>query len=641
MTGESSSHSLNKLMRPWLPNIAINDNAPAVDERLGKLIGYSHVPKGPWENLQYRRKLVEMAMQSPSMQQELWILCRRDILFFINSFLYVFEPRRPAVLPFITWDFQDRAILLMDQFVGKRDIGLEKSRDMGATWIYLTVFFHRWLFFPRQTFGLVSRTEDLVDSKDDPDCLMWKIDFHLENLPDWMRPPTTRVRLNIKNEANNSIISGYSATQDVGRGGRKTAFGMDELAAFAVNDGFNAWASTQHVTDCRIMVSTPKGKAGIFAEQMLSRDVSMVKISMHWSQHPMKRRGLYRATNEELERIDKTYTFPSDYDFVLDGKLRSPWYDEECRRHPIPALIAQELDIDYAGSGFPFYDAGMIQAHAQTYAMEPFMRGELDFDRESHDPKWAEHSHGRLRLWINLTADDEPPHNHDYIIGCDIATGKGGDQSTNSVASIMNKTTREKVGEMAIGNQTPEEFADTVMALRKWFRGPSGIAFLIWEDNGPGGQFARRMLSLAGGMARIYWRETEKVVTGKVTKYPGYYTNRDNKRLLLGEYGRAIREAEMVNRSHPALEEMLHYRHMPNGSVEHDRSQATLDPTAAGANHGDRVIADALLWKAVGAIRVEDRKSDTTPKKPPYGSMAWRFEQENVFQTQAREEAWM
>jgi hypothetical protein len=78
-----------------------------------------------------------------------------------------------------------------------------------------------------------------------------------------------------------------------------------------------------------------------------------------------------------------------------------------------------------------------------------------------------------------------------------------------------------------------------------------------------------------------------------------------------------------INHSLPALDEMLHYVHMPDGSIEHDRAKSTMDPTAAGENHGDRVIADAVAWRAVGSTPAHDPKKQEAD--PPYNSMAWRL----------------
>lgn len=615
-------------------NISLNENAPPVDEDLARMPHYFHVPKDPVPNLYYRETILELAEDNVDFQQQLWIASSRDELFFVNTFLYVFEPREAVVLPFITWPFQDETFIHMDKAIGKTDMGVEKSRDMGISWMFLTAFFYRWMFRSRQTFGLVSRTEDAVDKRDDPDTLMWKLDFHLDNLPYWMRPDYERLRLSLKNNANNSVISGYAATGDVARGGRKTAFGFDEAASWNIDDGFAAWASTQHVTNSRVMVSTPKGMAGIFAEQMKKKDAEMLKLSLHWSLHPDKVIGLYRSTNGELEIIDDEYDFPPDYPFVLDGKLRSPWYDRECRRHPVPALISQELDIDYGGSGFPFFNAKAVDDHARKFACEPFIVGDIDYD-EDHEPTFREMKGGPLRVWLHLTVEKKPPA-ADYVIGCDVATGTAGEQSTNSTASIVNKATGEKVGEYAINSQYPDKFADTVIALRKWFSGPSGDAFVGWERNGPGYQFGKHFME--NSPHRVYYRESLDQHGGKTTKSPGWHSGKTEKRLLLGEYGKAIDRAMFVNHSLVALDEMLHYIHLPDGKIEHDRSQSTLDPTSAGENHGDRVIADALAWRLAEVKPGKQEKEKQTA--PPYGSMAWRFRQQDE-RARRIQEAWL
>ena len=601
----------------------LNENAPDVTKEIEESPFYGLVPKDPLQNLAFRRCLNQLAFEDEELRRELWIACKRDELFFINTFLYVFEPRESVDYPFITWPFQDRVFVLFEKAVGRTDMGVEKSRDMGLSWMFLTTFFYRWVFRPRQTFGLVSRNEDSVDKTDDPDCLMWKLDYHYKNLPAWMRPRWNRTKMSMKNLDNSSVITGYSATQDVARGGRKTAFGMDELASWQIDSGYSAWASTQHVTNSRIVVSTPHGLAGIFADQMKNENAAMLKVSVHWTEHPEKQKGLYKFTDDQLDIIDTQYDYPSDYSFVSDGKLRSPWYDEECRRHPMEQLIAQELDIDYGGSGFPFFNAAMIDSHGAMYGMEPLAVGELDFDRESFEPSWRPQKGGSLRVWQKLTVDDEPPHVFDYVIGCDIATGTGG--ATNSVASVMAKETGEKVAELVTNSMFPDLFADQVIALRKWYSGPRGDAFVIWEANGPGLQFGKHFMQ--NSAHRVYYRTNQKVHSGRPSKVPGWHSDRDSKRQLLGDYAKYLSRGSVINRSIVALEEMLHYIYDPSGSIDHDRSKVTTDPTSAGDNHGDRVIADALAAHMVkhrtAVLQQEQKRVD--PMKPPSGSMAYRF----------------
>ena len=108
---------------------------------------YSSVPKTLKENLEFRRKICASATDI-EVQRQLWTACKRDVLFFINTFCWLYEPRNSRlrgttsnVIPFITYEFQDNALLQMNEALGVQDIGIEKSRDLGATWMFLTLFF--------------------------------------------------------------------------------------------------------------------------------------------------------------------------------------------------------------------------------------------------------------------------------------------------------------------------------------------------------------------------------------------------------------------------------------------------------------------------------------------------------------------
>ena len=113
---------------------------------------YNQVPKNLKDNLKYRRELLAWA-DTPARRRSLWTACKQDILFFINAFCWLYEPRTSRlrgttsnVIPFITYGYQDDAFLEMHEALGYRDVGVEKSRDLGATWMFLTLCFHGWLF---------------------------------------------------------------------------------------------------------------------------------------------------------------------------------------------------------------------------------------------------------------------------------------------------------------------------------------------------------------------------------------------------------------------------------------------------------------------------------------------------------------
>ena len=149
---------------------------------------YDLIPSDTIEQIQWRIGVRERAHRDMSFRASVINACHTDILFFINTFCWVFEPRpTPRVLPMNTWRDQDDVIAWMDECYGTREVGIEKSRGVGASWNAIALFFHKWLFVPRAAMAVISRTEEAADTRDDPDCLMWKLDFLYENLPYWLR----------------------------------------------------------------------------------------------------------------------------------------------------------------------------------------------------------------------------------------------------------------------------------------------------------------------------------------------------------------------------------------------------------------------------------------------------------------------
>ena len=70
---------------------------------------YRFVPKERAANLAFRRSLLDAVREDPAFADELWMACKRDLLFFVNAFLYIKEPRgkQTRVMPWITWPCQD------------------------------------------------------------------------------------------------------------------------------------------------------------------------------------------------------------------------------------------------------------------------------------------------------------------------------------------------------------------------------------------------------------------------------------------------------------------------------------------------------------------------------------------------------
>lgn len=552
------------------------------------------VPKEMEANLAFRRELIAFGNKGAREKSALLAMCAEDVLFYVNAFCWTYDPRlKVSTVPFITYPYQDESILKVNESIATgEDLLIAKSRDMGASWLILTAFQHRWRFMHGQSFLVVSRNEDYVDKAGNPKSLFWKFDFLHKNMPGWMLPNLTRTRLRLSNDDNGSSIDGESTTGDVARGDRRTAIMLDEFAAFESNDGYRALSATRDATRCRIFNSTPNGSANAFYDLAQKPDIKQIR--MHWSQHPVKADGLYTDAH---------------------GKARSPWYDKECLRCANATEIAQELDIDFAGSDYLFFDAGMIDrlVAACTPAM---VRGELTFDPQTLEPvDFVESGNGRLKLWMRPALGMRLPDDRNYAMGIDIATGTG---SSNSAISIGDCLTGEKVAEYVNPKIRPDELGRLAVALGKWFKGMGREAYMVWEAPGPGRNFGDVVIK--SGYRNVYYRKNELVVNAKAGTVPGWWPTKDEKRSLYGEYRRALNEGEFMNRSAESLRECKEIVYTDGGWVIHGRSLATPDPSGARENHGDRPTADALCWKGMRGKGQQKVVADATQ----VGTLAWR-----------------
>ncbi len=586
---------------------------------------YDMVPQGLLENLDFRKATLKKAGRNPGFARNIVKMCAEDPLFYINMFGWTYDPRPTMVkkfgrgdIPFITYkEFQDDAILQMcDAIDNGYDLPIMKSRDMGASWMGLTVIEWYWHFKNRMSFLLVSRTEAYVDERGNDKSLFWKIDFLHEKQPRWLLPrgrhlrydDPNRKQLHLLNAETKSLISGESTTGDVGRGGRRTAMFIDEYAAFDVAAGFATLSATRDTTHCRIFNSTPQGTGNAFYE--VCHNTAAVPLELHWSKHPEKNPGLYSTGDDGKPKVLDDFSgavrvfekgkkgfaevkYPEQYPFILDGKMRSPWYDEQCSRCASDMEVAQELDIDFLGSSWQFFSRKFIKEYEREYVRPPMLTGEIEMV-ESTPKVFREGEKGRLKLWMQLKDElggfgVNPEHR--YVIGADVSAGVG---ASNSALSVVDSSTGEKVGVWHDPHTRPLEFAKIAIATAKFFNN----AMLIWDASGAvGTSFTQAVIE--DGYRRLYYRRSEKKVTKQISKEPGYFLNPDARAVLLEFYRSQLADHKFINRSASAMRECLEFIVQPGGKVEHQASRSTQDPTGAKTAHGDEVIADALACRAI------------------------------------------
>lgn len=570
--------------------------------------------------MRYRLDLRNRAEKDIGFRKAMLAACKHDVLFFMNGFAWLFEPRirfgsdgrqLPKTIPCITWPHQDPVILAIDKNLGLKDIGVEKSRSEGMSWLALLFAVRDWLFDPGAKVGIVSNIEKKADDPGNMDSLGAKIDWELKKLPKWMVPPYKRNLADHSwvNEQNFSQINAFAATSDAGRGGRYKWFLADELAFWDRPQDSKFMTSIRGATESRLVISTPNGTEGEYYS-FIHTPSNIERLRLDWKDNPTRNRGLYKFKDGKPAAIDPLNNpLPKEYDppdqntldlfsqlrtkgFKLEDKIRSPWYDNECfRADSTPQSVAQEFDMDYGGSKYRVFGNDFME-EAKKSTRPPMKQGMLGYHPETLAPLFDADDNGPLLLWCQLDHRGKPPARQ-YALAADVSSGLGGSHTSNSVVSIIDMSNLEQVGEYACNTMQPEDFADLCMSLGKWFYD----AYLAWEANGPGSGFGKRVLDK--GYGNIYYR-TQHWKRGKArkTREAGWWTDSRSKESMFGEMIRAIRAGEVKPRSTRMIEECGQYIRL-NGKIEHDLAINTEDDSSKGQAHGDRVIAFAIALQAV------------------------------------------
>lgn len=257
---------------------------------------------------------------TPERQQQELARCKADMVYWFNRYAVTFDPRLGfdeggGLLPFKLYPFQVEVLHTLQQHLQQgKDILIEKSRDMGLSWLLALAFQWYWQFHTGGHFLIGSRKFDSVDQRGDMSSLFEKIRFNLQHQPVWLlpagfNPSKHSTSGKLFNPQNHNTIVGEASTDNFARGGRYKAILLDEFAFWPMADA--SYASAGQATPCRIVVSTPYGMNNRFADLRFSGLITVV--SLHWSLHPHKTQA---------------------------------WYEAQCQRMT-PDEIARELDINY------------------------------------------------------------------------------------------------------------------------------------------------------------------------------------------------------------------------------------------------------------------------------------------------------
>ena len=462
------------------------------------------------ENILYRDYIRQLAESDEDVQKEELKKIDEDPLYCFNVYFWTYDPRvTPSHLPFITYDFQDEFILtLHDHIMNGEDLLVDKSRDMGVSWIVVSAFFYFWIQ-RRPGFNTLvgSRKEDLVDKKGNLDTLLEKARYQLYKLPQWMLPdgfnPSSHdIHMQLYNPQTGNTIQGESTNEHFATGGRYKAVLFDEAAKWgALAEA--AWVSAGDSTPCRVAVSTPFGMGTHFARLRHSKTTKV--MTFHWTKHPTKADGAYC----DLETKE----------------VRSPWYDRECqRRAATPIAIAQELDIDYVASGSPAFSMEYVKRLKRM--TEATLLDRKPRRVSLYGGKLIPTERGNFHLYRLPNPECQ------YVIGADVAEGIAlGDFSA---AVVVNRNTMS-VDAIYHARTSPDHFAYDIMTLGYLYGGrdKNEGALLAIENNSIG--IATVLKADEEDYSNLYYHVNEHLATKTTTKQMGWKTTRATKKILIGE----------------------------------------------------------------------------------------------------------
>lgn len=297
-----------------------------------------------WENgnpdyhkvIEERLERIKFLVENPEYQYAAFEYYRDKPAEWINDLAVTYNPRNksplPKIMPFLLFPRQREFVDFVYELVDSGENGLvEKSRDVGATWLAAAISAHMWIYDHGCSIGFGSRKEMLVDRIGDPDSIFEKIRMVLDNLPDFFLPKgysrKNATYMKIINSDSGATIKGESGSS-IGRGGRSKVYWKDESAHYEQAELIEAALGDN--TDTQIDISSVNGTNNAFYRRRMAgevwhkghkipKGVTRVFI-MDWRDHPLKDETWYNARRAKAE---------------AEGLLH---------------IFKQEVDRDYAGS---------------------------------------------------------------------------------------------------------------------------------------------------------------------------------------------------------------------------------------------------------------------------------------------------
>jgi len=303
---------------------------------------------------------------------------------FINDWGVTFDPRNadiglPALMPFTLFPKQVECIeWLYARWKVREDGLIDKSRDMGVSWLCVAFGVWMWSFYPQSVIGFGSRKEEYVDASGDPKSLFWKVREYIDYLPIELRPAGYERKahanyMRIVNPDNGAVIVG-EAGDNIGRGNRTSIYFKDESAYMERPELIDAALS--QTSNCKIDVSTPNGAGNPFYRKRHGGKIPV--FTLHWRDDPRKGIDWYNKQAEKLDPVILAQEVDIDYNASTADSWINGALVEAAQRNGPADVVANGpwmIGVDAAHMGD---DESIIQGRRGAFNADPIIRKKID-----------------------------------------------------------------------------------------------------------------------------------------------------------------------------------------------------------------------------------------------------------------------
>jgi phage terminase large subunit len=298
-----------------------------------------------WKNPDYgpvwdeRARRLQRINAEPELIPPLKLYYRDAPWDFIDDWGVTFDPRvidrgMSALMPFVLFPRQREWLeFAVRKWKERRPALTEKSRDMGLSWLAVSLACTLALFWVGFVAGFGSRKEEYVDQKGAPRSLFYKARLFMAYVPAQFRggwdPKRDAPHMRLTFPETGSHISG-EAGDNIGRGDRTSLFLVDEAAHLERPDLVDA--SLSQTTNARHDISSVKGMNNPFAQKRHSGKIEV--FSLHWRADPRKDNAWYEQQAHDLDPVTLAQEIDINYSASVQGVLiPSAWVQASIDAH--------------------------------------------------------------------------------------------------------------------------------------------------------------------------------------------------------------------------------------------------------------------------------------------------------------------